>query len=201
MRRFAPLLIAVPLLLAASAPVQPVSETIDEALKRARAEARAADAPLAAPLIAPGPGRFLLPGDLAGSPLLTFFPLTPSAAGAHPRGSLGTMLARRFESYKAHVVAPFFRDHFARLDRQIVLVDALSAVNAGADALRDLERTLAAVLACVKPGAGGWLSRLLLRRIDRLRFTPDPDADPDGIPDPLADVARGHRGRKESEDE
>jgi predicted YcjX-like family ATPase len=133
-------------------------------------EARAVDATLAAPLIAPGPGRFLLPGDLAGSPLLTFFPLAPPASGAHPRGSLGAMLARRFESYKAHVVAPFFRDHFARLDRQIVLVDALSAVNAGPDALRDLERTLAAVLSCFKPGAGSWLSRLLFRRIDRLLF-------------------------------
>ena len=44
MRRFAPLLVAVPLLLAASAPVQPKSETVDEALKRARAEARTADA-------------------------------------------------------------------------------------------------------------------------------------------------------------
>jgi predicted YcjX-like family ATPase len=130
-------------------------------------EARNDDAPLAVPLLAPGPGRFLLPGDLAGSPLLTFFPLPP-ASGAYPRGSLGAMLARRFESYKTHVVAPFFRDHFARLDRQIVLVDALSAVNAGPDALRDLEGTLAAVLACFKPGTGGWLSRRLFRRIDRL---------------------------------
>jgi predicted YcjX-like family ATPase len=78
------------------------------------------------------------------------------------------MLARRFDSYKAHVVEPFFRDHFSRLDRQIVLVDALSAVNAGADALRDLERTLAAVLACFKPGASAWLSRLIFRRIDRI---------------------------------
>ena len=43
MRRFTPLLL-VPLLVAASAPVQPVSETVDEALSRARAEARAADA-------------------------------------------------------------------------------------------------------------------------------------------------------------
>jgi predicted YcjX-like family ATPase len=127
-------------------------------------EARAPDAPL----VAPGPGRFLLPGDLAGSPLLTFFPLPSAASGAYPRGSLGAMLARRFESYKAHVVEPFFRDHFARLDRQIVLVDALSAVNAGAEAVRDLERTLAAVLACFKPGASAWLSRLVFRRIDRL---------------------------------
>ena len=44
MVRLTALLLAVPLLLAASAPVQPVSETVDEALKRARAEARAADA-------------------------------------------------------------------------------------------------------------------------------------------------------------
>ena len=129
-------------------------------------EARAPDATL----VAPGPGRFLLPGDLAGSPLLTFFPLPPAPAAGNARGSLGAMLARRFESYKAHVVKPFFRDHFARLDRQIVLVDALSAVNGGAEALRELERTLAAVLACFKPGTNTWLSWILQRRIDRLVF-------------------------------
>lgn len=44
MRRLAPLLLMVPLLLAASAPVQSEAETVDQALKRARAEARAADA-------------------------------------------------------------------------------------------------------------------------------------------------------------
>jgi predicted YcjX-like family ATPase len=128
-------------------------------------EARAPDAAL----VAPGPGRFLLPGDLTGSPLLTFFPLPPEAAGS-TRGSLGAMLARRYESYKSHVVQPFFRDHFARLDRQIVLVDALSAVNGGPQALRDLEHTLAAVLACFKPGASTWLPWILPRRIDRLVF-------------------------------
>ncbi len=102
-------------------------------------------------LTAPGPGRFLLPGDLAGSPLLTFFPLPPAGGSAYQRGSLGAMLARRFESYKAHVVKPFFRDHFARLDRQIVLIDALSAVNAGAGALGDLQRTMEAVLEMLPP--------------------------------------------------
>jgi septal ring factor EnvC (AmiA/AmiB activator) len=43
MNRFAPLLLAVPLLLAASAPVQQETETVDQALKRARIEAGAAD--------------------------------------------------------------------------------------------------------------------------------------------------------------
>jgi len=129
-------------------------------------QARAPDPALSAP----GPGRFLLPGDLAGSPLLTFFPLLPADGAGYARGTLGAMLARRFESYKAHVVKPFFRDHFARLDRQIVLIDALSAVNAGAEALADLERTLEAILACFRPGASTWLSGILARRVDRLLF-------------------------------
>jgi predicted YcjX-like family ATPase len=68
------------------------------------------------------------------------------------------------------VVKPFFRDHFARLDRQIVLVDALGAVNGGPAALADLERTLEAVLACFRPGTNTWLSSILSRRIDRLLF-------------------------------
>jgi len=120
-------------------------------------------------LTAPGPGRFLLPGELAGSPLLTFFPLPPAGQG-YRRGSLGALLERRFESYKAHVVKPFFRDHFARLDRQIVLLDALAAVNAGSGALADLQGSIAAILACFRPGPSIWLAAILPRRIDRILF-------------------------------
>jgi uncharacterized protein len=40
-------------------------------------------------------------------------------------------MERRFEGYKREVVKPFFRDHFARIDRQVVLVDALGAIHAG----------------------------------------------------------------------
>lgn len=115
-----------------------------------------------------GPGRFLMPGDLEGSPLLTFFPLADPAAA---RPELAALLARRFESYKTTVVKPFFRDHFSRLDRQVVLVDALGALNAGPAALGELERALEAVLRAFKPRAGSWLASLLgLRRLDRLLF-------------------------------
>src|SRR5690606_5665734 len=120
-------------------------------------------------LITLGPGRFLMPGDLEGSPLLTFFPL-PGVAGGTPRGSLAAMMTRRFESYKSHVVTPFFRDHFRRLDRQIVLVDVLGALNAGPAAVNDLEHALADVLRVFRPGAPTWLSAILGRRIDRLMF-------------------------------
>ncbi|MGI9407805.1 MAG: YcjX family protein, partial [Hyphomicrobiaceae bacterium] len=93
------------------------------------------------------PGRFLLPGDLAGSPALTFMPLDLAEGAVAPAGSLHAMMARRYEAYKTTVVKPFYADHFARLDRQIVLVDALAALNAGPEAVADLERALASVLA------------------------------------------------------
>ena len=74
------------------------------------------------------PGRFLMPGDLEGSPALTFSPLDIAADHSSARHTLGAMIERRYEAYKTHVVKPFFRDHFARLDRQIVLVDVLTAL-------------------------------------------------------------------------
>lgn len=118
-----------------------------------------------------GPGRFLMPGDLEGSPLLTFCPLPLEGRRAAPRGSLAAMMARRFESYKAHVVRPFFREHFSRLDRQIVLVDVLGPMNEGGAAVADLQSALDAVLAVFRVGPGGWLAALLGgRRIDKLLF-------------------------------
>ncbi|MFC3207446.1 YcjX family GTP-binding protein [Aquamicrobium soli] len=114
------------------------------------------------------PGRFLMPGDLDGSPALTFAPL-PGLGEARARaGSLHAMMERRYEAYKTHVVKPFFREHIARLDRQIVLVDALQALNAGPGAVADLERALTEILACFRPGRGNLLTDLYSRRIDRI---------------------------------
>jgi predicted YcjX-like family ATPase len=115
------------------------------------------------------PGRFLMPGNLAGSPALTFAPLDlPDNREAE--GSLWAMMVRRYEAYKDVVVRPFFRDHFSRLDRQIVLVDALSAFNAGPEALADLEAALAGILDCFRIGRGTLLSALFRPKIDRILF-------------------------------
>jgi hypothetical protein len=116
------------------------------------------------------PGRFLMPGDLEGSPLLTFAPLEIPGEASAPKGSLADMMERRYDAYVDHVVRPFFLDHFARLDRQIVLVDVLSALNAGPAAIGDLKTALTAVLGAFRQGANTWLSQLLGRRIDRILF-------------------------------
>ena len=115
------------------------------------------------------PGRFLLPGDLAGSPVLTFAPLPKPALT--PRNSLWREMERRFDAYKSRVVTPFFRSHFARIDRQIVLADVLGALHQGPQAVEDLRRTLAEVLIAFRPGANSWLASLLgTRRVEKILF-------------------------------
>ena len=114
------------------------------------------------------PGRFLMPGDLDGSPALTFSPL-PVEGDISP-GSLAAMMERRYEAYRTHVVRPFFRDHFARLDRQIVLVDALAALNSGPAAVRDLETALTDVLLAFRTGRSSLLSQIFRPRVDRILF-------------------------------
>ncbi len=114
------------------------------------------------------PGRFLLPGDLAGSPVLTFAPL-PEGAGA--RGSLRREFERRYEAYKREVVKPFFRNHFARIDRQVVLVDALGAIHAGPPAVDDLRQAMADILSAFRPGRNAFLSQILLgKRVEKILF-------------------------------
>ncbi|MDQ1848908.1 YcjX family protein [Gemmobacter fulvus] len=115
------------------------------------------------------PGRFLLPGELAGSPVLTFAPLPLPAS--HGRGSLWREMERRYEAYKTKVVKPFFRDHFSRIDRQVVLVDVLGAIHAGPQALEDLRRTMAEILGSFRPGRNGFLSEILLgKRVEKILF-------------------------------
>lgn len=113
------------------------------------------------------PGRFLMPGELDGSPALTFTPLPAPMR----TGPLGREFARRFGAYKSRVVKPFFRDHFARIDRQVVLMDVLGAIHAGPQAVEDMRRAMADILTAFRPGRAGWLSQLLgTRRVGRILF-------------------------------
>lgn len=115
------------------------------------------------------PGRFLLPGDLAGSPVLTFAPMPSVDRPA--RKSLWREFERRYESYKRNVVRPFFRDHFTKIDRQIVLTDVLGAIHAGPQAVEDMRRSMSDILSAFRPGRSDFLTRLFQgRRIDKILF-------------------------------
>jgi predicted YcjX-like family ATPase len=95
------------------------------------------------------PGRFLLPGELAGAPVLHFFPVSQSQLNRQnvdlaklKKGSNIDLLVERFEQYKQHVIRPFYQQHFKRFDRQIILVDCLGALNRGYHSYHDLQKAL-----------------------------------------------------------
>lgn len=136
-----------------------LSDTFRAALKEARAAAP--DLPTIPP------GRFLMPGDLDGSPALTFAPLYD---GEVKDGTLAALMKRRYESYKELVIRPFYHRFFTRLDRQIILVDLLSNLNAGQDHVEHLADSLTEILKSFNPGAPHWLTSIWNRKIDRLVF-------------------------------
>ena len=116
------------------------------------------------------PGRFLNSGQIADPSVLQFCP-TPLAIGARvPPGSLAALMEARFEAYKRTIVQPFFT-HLARnVDRQIVLVDVLRALNAGEEAFADHRLALDTILAAFRFGRRSLLRRLFGARIDRVLF-------------------------------
>ncbi len=114
------------------------------------------------------PGRLLLPGDLAGTPLLQLFPLLPSQL-AKP-SKLLQRLQRHYQSYQQLVVTPFYQQYFASLDRQVVLVDCLSALNAGYHVLQELQQALMLILQSFHYGPASWLQRLFNPKISKVLF-------------------------------
>ncbi|MFT2091348.1 YcjX family protein [Paraglaciecola sp. 2405UD69-4] len=123
------------------------------------------------------PGRFILPGELAGAPALHFFPLLPIYdsdlsfdSKKVAKGSQADLIINRFEHYKLKVVQPFFREHFKKFDRQVILVDCLNALNNGYYCYQDLQKAIDWLLGSFQYGSSSILNRLFQPKIDRLVF-------------------------------
>ena len=118
------------------------------------------------------PGRMLLPGELDGTPLLTFFPIMIEAdfdqLEESSPDSTYQVLKRRFQEYVGKIVKPFYRDHFARFDRQVVLVDCLTALNRGRAQFDDMTMALNGILESFEFGKSNLLHRMFAPRIDKL---------------------------------
>lgn len=122
------------------------------------------------------PGRFILPGELAGAPILEFFPfpnLTSLDGNDYQNAaddSFIGMLRSRYIEYKEQVVRKFYQQHFVRFDRQIVLADCLTALNNGKESFADLEQAISMILESYSYGKSGLFSRLFSPKIDKLLF-------------------------------
>ncbi len=121
------------------------------------------------------PGRFVLPGELKGAPVLQFVPVNPMffEQSEKPKSQIRTALevvSERFEHYKKTVVKPFYREHFQRFDRQIVLVDLLSSLNSGAHSFTDLGNALHSLIDNFNYGQSSLVKRLFMPKIDKVLF-------------------------------
>ncbi|MEX0286774.1 MAG: YcjX family protein, partial [Paracoccaceae bacterium] len=71
----------------------------------------------------------------------------------------------------AQVARPFFRDHFERIDRQVVLTDVLGAIHQGPQAVEDMRLAMADILGAFRPGRNAFLTRLLSgRKVEKILF-------------------------------
>ncbi|MFT5704240.1 MAG: putative YcjX-like family ATPase [Shewanella sp.] len=122
------------------------------------------------------PGRMLLPGELADAPVLAFFPLfgkTDEVLAAHEKDDSGTayhVLTTRFDEYKSKVITPFYKEYFAKFDRQILLVDCFTPLNRGKAQFDDMTQALNGIMDSFKFGQSNLLKRLFSPRIDKLLF-------------------------------
>ncbi|OON41178.1 hypothetical protein BTJ39_04200 [Izhakiella australiensis] len=122
------------------------------------------------------PGRFVLPGDMAGAPALQFFPWPQADESTQTRlmqaddsTNIG-MLRARYQYYCQQVVKGFYRNHFLRFDRQIVLVDCLQPLNSGPQAFNDMRFALTQLMQSFSYGQRTLFRRLFSPVIDKLLF-------------------------------
>lgn len=120
------------------------------------------------------PGRFILPGEMEGAPLLQFVPLSNEQlqqVDEEPaRDSYYSVIKERYEAYKQQVVQPFYQEYFKSFDRQIILVDCLTALSDGEQAFAELQRAISLLLQSFNYGKNRLLQRLFAPKIDKLLF-------------------------------
>lgn len=117
------------------------------------------------------PGRFVLPGELEGAPVLQFFPCRDiDNTKKIDRHSVLSLLKTRYEEYQNKVVKAFYKHHFSTFDRQIVLVDCLSPLNAGHESFMDMRSALEQIMQSFRYGRSGLLKRLFSPKIDKVLF-------------------------------
>lgn len=114
------------------------------------------------------PGRFVLPGELAHAPVLSFFPYVAEAKLI--KGSALELLDKRYREYQNQVIKPFYKRYFSEFDRQIVLVDVLSSLNQGPHAFNDMQWAISDIMKSFSYGNNSILRRLFAPRTDKLLF-------------------------------
>jgi len=122
------------------------------------------------------PGRFLIPGSVDDVSILSFVPLlncrnyTEVQLAAASDNSYFKVCERRYKRYVKELVEPFYKHFFSRIDRQLVLVDVVSALNAGPEYIEDMHQALTNITDSFSYGSQNRLLQLFSPKIDKVVF-------------------------------
>ncbi|WP_371377255.1 YcjX family protein [Thalassotalea aquiviva] len=122
------------------------------------------------------PGRFILPGEHEGAPILQFIPFPYFSTinkDVYQQAGQDTfigMLKARYKQYCERIVRQFYKQHFVHFDRQIVLADCLTPLNHGTHAFKDLQKGLNLIMKSFAYGKSNVFTRLFSPKIDKLLF-------------------------------
>lgn len=122
------------------------------------------------------PGRFLIPGQIDDKELLMFIPLLRGAS--YTQGQLEKaskqsyyhLCKRRYEKYVKKLVKPFYKNFFKTIDRQLILVDVVNALNGGPEYIDDMRQALANISDSFSYGSQGAIMGLFRHKIDKVVF-------------------------------
>ncbi len=122
------------------------------------------------------PGRFLIPGIVEDDQLLAFIPLL--RGGSYTQGQLEKahkksyykVCKARYELYVKKLVKPFAKDFCRNVDRQLVLVDIVNALNGGPEYIDDMRQALANIADSFSYGSQNAITALISHKIDKVVF-------------------------------
>ncbi|KGK00946.1 YcjX family protein [Thalassotalea sp. ND16A] len=122
------------------------------------------------------PGRFVLPGEHQGAPILQFVPypffanIEKNEYQSAGQSTFIGMLRARYLEYRERIVREFYKKHFVKFDRQIILADCLTPLNNGPHAFQDLQQAITLIMESFAYGKSNIISRLFSPKIDKLLF-------------------------------
>ena len=122
------------------------------------------------------PGRFLIPGEVTKPDVLCFIPLLKCASYSEGQllaasdTSYFKVCQQRYLRYIKELVEPFYKNFFSQIDRQLVLVDVVNALNAGPEYIDDMRQALTNITDSFSYGSRNRLLQLFNPKIDKIVF-------------------------------
>ncbi len=110
------------------------------------------------------PGRFLMPSDLAGDPLLLFAPISKSSSPLH------AIFKKRYKTYLKEIVQDIQLEHFKGFDKQIVLIDIVEALQHGSQCYSDMKDGLRSMLSLYDHKDKNFISQWFSSSINNITF-------------------------------